>query len=132
MVWTKADKNTANSELKNQSSGLNADLSVSEVLLSSKTGEGLKELFAKIYSILTQGIKTDREQAGIGSLRQKKAVDEALECVKHSLISAEEDYALDAVVQDLEDSLDSLAEIVGEVTPDDVLGSIFANFCVGK
>ena len=132
LVWTKADKNTANSELKNQSSGLNADLSVSEVLLSSKTGEGLKELFAKIYSILTQGIKTDREQAGIGSLRQKKAVDEALECVKHSLISAEEDYALDAVVQDLEDSLDSLAEIVGEVTPDDVLGSIFANFCVGK
>ncbi|MCR5765534.1 MAG: tRNA uridine-5-carboxymethylaminomethyl(34) synthesis GTPase MnmE [Treponema sp.] len=132
LVWTKADKNIANSDLKTQSDRLKVDLPVEEVLLSSKTGEGLKELFAKIYSILTQGIKTDREQAGIGSLRQKKAVDEALECVKHSLISAEEDYALDAVVQDLEDTLDCLAEIVGEVTPDDVLGSIFANFCVGK
>lgn len=132
LVWTKADKNAANNDSKTQSDGLKVDLPVEEVLLSSKTGEGLKELFAKIYSILTQGIKTDREQAGIGSLRQKKAVDEALECVKHSLISAEEDYALDAVVQDLEDTLDCLAEIVGEVTPDDVLGSIFANFCVGK
>lgn len=132
LVWTKADKNAADSDSKTQSDGLKGDLPVAEVLLSSKTGEGLKELFAKIYSILTQGIKTDREQAGIGSLRQKKAVDEALECVKHSLISAEEDYALDAVVQDLEDTLDCLAEIVGEVTPDDVLGSIFANFCVGK
>jgi tRNA modification GTPase len=132
LVWTKADKNAANNDSKTQSDGLKGDLPVAEVLLSSKTGEGLKELFAKIYSILTQGIKTDREQAGIGSLRQKKAVDEALECVKHSLISAEEDYALDAVVQDLEDTLDCLAEIVGEVTPDDVLGSIFANFCVGK
>lgn len=132
LVWTKADKNAANNDSKTQSDGLKGDLPVEEVLLSSKTGEGLKELFAKIYSILTQGIKTDREQAGIGSLRQKKAVDEALECVKHSLISAEEDYALDAVVQDLEDTLDCLAEIVGEVTPDDVLGSIFANFCVGK
>ena len=132
LVWTKADKNAANNDLKTQSDGLKGDLPVAEVLLSSKTGEGLKDLFAKIYSILTQGIKTDREQAGIGSLRQKKAVDEALECVKHSLISAEEDYALDAVVQDLEDTLDCLAEIVGEVTPDDVLGSIFANFCVGK
>ena len=132
LVWTKADKNSADGDLKTQSDGLKGDLPVAEVLLSSKTGEGLKELFAKIYSILTQGIKTDREQAGIGSLRQKKAVDEALECVKHSLISAEEDYALDAVVQDLEDTLDCLAEIVGEVTPDDVLGSIFANFCVGK
>lgn len=132
LVWTKADKNAANNDSKTQSDGLKVDLPVEEVLLSSKTGEGLKELFAKIYSILTQGIKTDREQAGIGSLRQKKAVDEALECVKHSLISTEEDYALDAVVQDLEDTLDCLAEIVGEVTPDDVLGSIFANFCVGK
>ena len=133
LVWTKADKNAANGNLtKTNADGLNAELSVSEVLLSSKTGEGLKELFAKIYAILTQGIKTDREQAGIGSLRQKKAVDEALECVKHSLISAEQDYALDAVVQDLEDTLDCLAEIIGEVTPDDVLGSIFANFCVGK
>ena len=132
LVWTKADKNAANNDSKTQSDGLKGDLPVAEVLLSSKTGEGLKDLFAKIYSILTQGIKTDREQAGIGSLRQKKAVDEALECVKHSLISAEEDYALDAVVQDLEDTLDCLAEIVGEVTPDDVLGSIFANFCVGK
>ncbi len=132
LVWTKADKNAANNDSKTQSDGLKGDLPVAEVLLSSKTGEGLKDLFSKIYSILTQGIKTDREQAGIGSLRQKKAVDEALECVKHSLISAEEDYALDAVVQDLEDTLDCLAEIVGEVTPDDVLGSIFANFCVGK
>lgn len=132
LVWTKADKNTANNDSKTQSDGLKGALQVEEVLLSSKTGEGLKDLFAKIYSILTQGIKTDREQAGIGSLRQKKAVDEALECIKHSLISAEEDYALDAVVQDLEDTLDCLAEIVGEVTPDDVLGSIFANFCVGK
>ena len=40
--------------------------------------------------------------------------------------------SLDAVVQDLEDSLDSLGEVTGQVTPDDVLGSIFSNFCVGK
>ena len=31
-----------------------------------------------------------------------------------------------------EDALDSLGEVTGDVTPDDVLGSIFANFCVGK
>ena len=45
---------------------------------------------------------------------------------------AQEDYALDAVVQDLEDSLNSLGEVTGEVTADDVLGSIFSRFCVGK
>ena len=103
-----------------------------EVHISSKTGTGLKELFDSITKILTAGITTERQQAGLGSARQKEAVAEALECVKHALVSADDNYTLDAVVQDLEDALDSLGEVTGDVTPDDVLGSIFANFCVGK
>lgn len=102
------------------------------VKISSKTGEGLKLLYAEIEKILKKGLPTEREQAGLGSARQKDAVSEALECVKHALISANDNYTLDAVVQDLEDALDSLGEVTGDVTPDDVLGSIFANFCVGK
>ena len=107
--------------------------------ISSKTGAGLSKLFAQIYGILTAdlggmgaGGTTERAQAGLGSARQKEAVSEALECVKHALVSADDNYSLDAVVQDLEDALDSLGEVTGDVTPDDVLGSIFANFCVGK
>ncbi len=107
--------------------------------ISSKTGAGLSELFAQIYGLLTAdlggtgaGGSTERTQAGLGSARQKEAVSEALECVRHALVSADDNYSLDAVVQDLEDALDSLGEVTGDVTPDDVLGSIFANFCVGK
>ena len=103
--------------------------------ISSKTGEGLAELFKQIYGILTAGIAgaaTERSQAGLGSARQKDAVAAALESVRHALVSADDNYTLDAVVQDLEDALDSLGEVTGDVTPDDVLGSIFANFCVGK
>ena len=103
--------------------------------ISSKTGEGLSDLFVQIYDILTAGLAgatSERIQAGLGSARQKEAVSAALESVKHALISADDNYTLDAVVQDLEDALDSLGEVTGDVTPDDVLGSIFANFCVGK
>ena len=103
--------------------------------ISSKTGEGMAELFSQIYGILTAGIAgntTERSQAGLGSARQKEAVAAALESVRHALVSADDNYTLDAVVQDLEDALDSLGEVTGDVTPDDVLGSIFANFCVGK
>ena len=102
------------------------------ISISSKTGEGLSNLFDEISKILKAGITTERQQAGLGSARQKDAVAEALECVKHAIISADDNYTLDAVVQDLEDALDSLGEVTGDVTPDDVLGSIFANFCVGK
>ena len=92
----------------------------------------MKALFDEATKLLTAGLTTEREQAGIGSERQKNAVAQALECVKHALVSADDNYTLDAVVQDLEDALDFLGEVTGDVTPEDVLGSIFANFCVGK
>lgn len=92
----------------------------------------MTELYSKITEILISGTSTERQQAGLGSARQKEAVAEALECTKHAIISVDDNYTLDAVVQDLEDAIDALGEVTGDVTPDDVLGSIFANFCVGK
>ena len=100
--------------------------------ISVKTGTGLSDLFNQIEALLTQGLDTEREQAGLGSARQKDAVAEALECTRHALATAADNYSLDAVVQDLEDALDALSEVTGAITPDDILGSIFANFCVGK
>ena len=84
-----------------------------------------------VRTSLSSSGSSERSSTGLGSERQKVSVERALECVRHAL-SLSDDYALDAVVQDLEDSLDALGEVTGDVTPDDVLGSIFANFCVGK
>ena len=129
LVYTKMDKEQGSSELEGAKS---QEQNHPVVKVSSKTGQGLKDLFDQVTKILTAGLSTDREQAGLGSARQKEAVSQALESVKHALISADDNYTLDAVVQDLENALDSLGEVTGDVTPDDVLGSIFANFCVGK
>lgn len=140
VVWTKSDKvengvlgaaplgeGVASNEVRAR--GRHSPL---QIQISSKTGTGIPLLFAQIAKILTSGLTTDREQAGLGSARQRDSVAEALENVKHALISADDNYTLDAVVQDLEEALNCLGEVTGDVTPDDVLGSIFANFCVGK
>ncbi len=103
-----------------------------EVKISARTGSGIGALTELVKSILLQGTSSDREQAGLGSARQKAYVQAALESVRHSLVAADDNYTLDAVVQDLEDALDALGEVTGEVTPDDVLESIFSHFCVGK
>ena len=103
-----------------------------EIYISAKNSAGIDELTKSLKAILTEGKESTRQQAGLGSARQKAAVEQALECVEHALVTADDNYTLDAVVQDLEDSLDFIGEITGEVTPDDVLGSIFSNFCVGK
>ena len=126
IVETKIDKDGENRE------NIEIKESFSVCKISSKTGEGIAELFNQISAILTAGLSSERQQAGLGSARQKESVAEALESVKHALLSADDNYTLDAVVQDLEDAIDSLGEVTGDVTPDDVLGSIFANFCVGK
>ena len=137
IVFNKADKTDEMQKNKN-SSTLNELLQKTKInqtpvaFICAKNGDGLKDLFEKMSKILTSGLSTEREQAGLGSARQKESVQEALNCTKHALVSADDNDTRDAVVQDLEDALDALGEVTGDVTPDDVLGSIFANFCVGK
>ena len=105
--------------------------SIPQVRISAKKGIGLGELSESVRSALSVSGTFERNSTGLGSERQKISVEKALESVRHAL-ALSEDYALDAVVQDLEDSLDALGEVTGDVTPDDVLGSIFSHFCVGK
>ena len=102
------------------------------VKISAKTGFGISDLIKEVKNTLVKSTKSERTQAGLGSERQKQAVDEALDSVNHALEVSCADFTMDAVVQDLEDALSFLAEITGETTPDDILGNIFANFCVGK
>ena len=129
LVWNKSDLNKNISLSKEQKDAF--PFFKSEVKISAKTQEGFSELYKKIRDSFAQNLSTDRNQAGLGSARQKKSVEEALEAIQHA-IKTSGDYALDAVVQDLEDSLDALSEITGEICADDILSSIFSNFCVGK
>lgn len=129
LVWNKADL----VEAKTSDSQISS-VAKAECFISAKTGSGIGELCGKVKEIICKTSSTsERTQAGLGSQRQKESVSEALERITHALeISRDGEYGLDAVVQDLEDSLDSLGEVTGSVTPDDVLGSIFSHFCVGK
>ena len=129
-VWNKSDTEGAR-RLSDGQKKMIADLRA-EVAVSAKRGDGIGSLVAAVKEAILSGAGTEREQAGLGSARQKTAVEEALSSVRHALRSAESDYALDAVVQDLEDALAFLGEVTGEVTPEDILESVFGNFCVGK
>lgn len=62
-----------------------------------------------------------------------------LECIasaKSSLHRAgalvDEDAGHELLAHELRDALDALGRVLGEVTPDDVLGKIFSTFCIGK
>lgn len=102
-----------------------------QVFVSAKNGGGVKDLVAMAKALLLKGRETERSQAGLGSERQKRLVESALESLRHAA-SLQKGYSLDAAVQDIEDALDFLGELTGRVTADDILDSVFSNFCVGK
>ncbi len=127
LVWNKCDKADAVKSPDNVVKTENC------ITISAKSGLNIGALATRVKQVVTEGTDTSHSKSGLGSERQKQSVAEALERVEHALeIAHSGEYGLDAVVQDLEDCLDCLGEVTGEVTPDDVLGSIFARFCVGK
>lgn len=142
LVITKKDKNKTNlfdiikamAALKFKAPHTQAD-SLEIVEISSKTSEGIAELSQKAKKLLiekSQAISCQRNQAGLGSLRQKQAIDEAIESIQHALEVYEANYTIDALALDIENALEALAIITGEVSGDDILESIFSQFCVGK
>ncbi len=130
IVFTKSD--LYNADIEGSKALFSSLGAVNFVSICSKNGDGIHRLSSIVKSVLINGTSTERDQAGLGSERQKTAVDEAVGCLEHALSVYAEHYTLDAVVQDIEDALEALSGITGEVTPADVLESIFANFCVGK
>lgn len=95
--------------------------------LSAKTGEGLDILKSKLLDFV--GYQTFEE--GVFTARSRHL--EALAQVDQHLSSAVNNInAAELVAEELKLAQNALASITGEFTPDDLLGEIFSNFCIGK
>jgi tRNA modification GTPase len=45
---------------------------------------------------------------------------------------ADPNLPLELLALELREALDALGGVLGQVTPDDVLGKVFSSFCIGK
>lgn len=69
----------------------------------------------------------------ISNLRHYEALTHALESIDRVINGLQMNIPADFVAQDIREALFHLAEITGgEITTDEVLGNIFAHFCIGK
>lgn len=104
---------------------------VTKLYISAKTGFGLDTL----RTLLSDSQKTatlDSGQTIVTNLRHYQSLMSAaasLEKVRSSLATSQ---TPDLLSEDLRQALHHLSSILGEVTPDEVLGNIFERFCVGK
>ena len=75
---------------------------------------------------------TTRRRAGTFSARRRHL--DALERARARLVAARagSDGALELAAEELRGAQAALGELTGELTSDDLLGEIFATFCIGK
>jgi tRNA modification GTPase len=109
-----------------------AALSVPSVPFSAKTGERVGALADAVRAMVCGGGANPASRGGLGTERQKKAAESALGAARHALAALEEGFAPDAVAADIEEALDFLGEITGAVTPENILETVFSQFCLGK
>ena len=101
--------------------------------LSVTTGEGFAALCRALVSKLASDIAMPDDSAlVIENERQKSDLQRAEKALLGAKSAAENDLPLDIVSMDIQEALQALGELTGEVTTDDILDRIFGSFCVGK
>ncbi|MHB1012532.1 MAG: tRNA uridine-5-carboxymethylaminomethyl(34) synthesis GTPase MnmE [Desulfobacteria bacterium] len=100
--------------------------------LSAKTGEGIGDLVAAVAREVAPAEGAIRAQAPLTRARQRLAVERALSALDRAKTSAGEGLPLEFPAADVREAAGALAELLGEVAPEEVLDAIFGAFCVGK
>lgn len=101
------------------------------ILLSAKTGQGLDLLKKQLTDFVNKLAMSD-QQIIISNLRHYQSLQktkESLDSVKKGLTDG---IPSDLIALDLRHALNHLGEISGEISTEDLLDSIFSNFCIGK
>ena len=103
-----------------------------EVKVSAKTGEGMNDLLNYMKK-KSMGIESYSEKTAIVStLRHSEALNRAKTHLINSRNTIHNKLSGEFVSLDLRNAEDALGEIIGEVTSEDILNSIFSKFCIGK
>ncbi|MHB2154298.1 tRNA uridine-5-carboxymethylaminomethyl(34) synthesis GTPase MnmE [Calditrichota bacterium GD2] len=88
--------------------------------------ESIKDQIKKIIH------KTDTQQVIISNERQYGLLKKAREELKRAKNTLTQKTGHEFVAMELREVVDLLSEITGEITNEDILNNIFANFCIGK
>lgn len=101
------------------------------ITISAKTTsdvECVRQHIGKMRSL----IEGQNNAALVTNLRHYEALCRATASLSKVRMGLEEDTPTDLIAEDLRESLYHLGTITGEITTDEVLGTIFSRFCIGK
>ena len=125
VVGNKADLLT-----QEQASKLQA--SINELhLISAKNKIGIEDLKSQLLSFVNTGALRNNETI-VTNTRHYDSLLKALEEIQKVKFGLQTNLSSDLMAIDIKEALYQFGLITGQVTNDELLGNIFANFCIGK
>jgi tRNA modification GTPase len=109
---------------------LRSQVKVTSISISAKTGLGLQ----KLRTLVRTMVGATEQSEGLFSARQRHvdALRRATAHLQQGRTRLLQDAAAEILAEELRLAQLALSEITGDVLPDDLLGAIFASFCIGK
>ncbi|MBA0883430.1 tRNA uridine-5-carboxymethylaminomethyl(34) synthesis GTPase MnmE [Flavobacterium undicola] len=111
------------SELKTENSKL--------IAISAKNKVGIDDLKNELLSFVNTGALRNNETI-ITNTRHYDSLLKALNEIQKVKYGLETNLSSDLIALDIKEALYQFGTITGQVTNDELLGNIFANFCIGK
>lgn len=99
--------------------------------MSAKTGEGVELLKTKLLNLVQTGQLRNNDTI-ITNARHYDALRLALDNIQNVQEGLQTGLSGDLLAIDIREALYHFGRITGEISTDDLLGNIFANFCIGK
>jgi len=101
------------------------------LLLSAKNNVGVEDLKNQLLSFVNTGALRNNETI-VTNTRHYDSLLKALEEIQKVQHGLDTDLSSDLMAIDIKEALYQFGLITGQVTNDELLGNIFANFCIGK
>jgi tRNA modification GTPase len=102
------------------------------VEVSALTGEGIPSLKKAIKSLAMGRQYEAGDSVLVSRLRHKTLLRQAGTALQNALRAIDDTHSAECVALELRIALNSLGEIVGVITNEDILDQIFREFCIGK
>ncbi len=103
------------------------------IWVSAKKHSGIRKLNKAIIKLIEEIIPTiEGEGTTCTTERQKNEISYAITSIKNGLKTIKDGKDLELLAFDIDEAINSLKELTGEITSEDVLDNIFSNFCIGK
>jgi len=112
---------------------LNKSLKESKILpISCVTKDGLKKFKNELLERINVSMPDLTSGQIVTSARHKQKLRDSLKNTRAAAIKLKKSASPELTAFDLRQAAEALAEITGRIYNDDILGQIFAKFCIGK